>query len=132
MVVDLFLPWSRFGGVTVRSLGWNSGPGFICGFAAVVLLVWEGARAAGVWSGWSKDAFVGFVLAATAGLLGIGNLFLFRFGQSFGARTVHVAYGAWIGLSLSIVLLIAAWLRLVEHRRLLWWAWMDERTAARP
>ena len=132
MAVDLLLPWSRYHEVISRNVGWNSGPGFACGIASVLLLVWEGSRAAGVWSGWSRDAFAGFLLGAAAGLLAIGNLFLFQYGQSLGTSKAHLAYGAWIGLALSIALLIAAWLRLVEHRRLLWWAWMDERTAARP
>jgi hypothetical protein len=127
MAVDLFLPWSRGDQYHGRSIGWNSGPGFVCGVAATLLLVWEGA-----WSGWNKDAFAGFLLAAMSGLLGVGNLFLMRWSSSFVPSALHLAYGAWIGLALSIVLLIAAWLRLVEHRRLLWWAWMDERTAARP
>lgn len=132
MAVDLFLMWSRYDDGLGSNVGWNSGPGFACGIAAVALLVWEGARAAGVWSGWSRDAFAGCLLAAFAGLLGIGNVFYMRYGGAFARRHPDLAYGAWIGLAFALVLLVAAWLRLVEHRRLLWWAWMDERTASRP
>jgi hypothetical protein len=50
--------------------------------------------------------------------------------SSFVPSAQHFAYGAWIGLALSIVLLIGAVMRLVEHRRLLGRAWIGERTAA--
>ena len=130
LLVDLFLPWTRVDEYRGRNVGWNSGAGFACGLAVTLLVVWEGARAAGVWSGWNKDGFAGFLLAAVAGLLGIGNLFLLRWASSFVPSTLQLAYGAWIGLALSVVLLIGAVLRLIEHRRLLGWAWVGERTAA--
>ena len=102
LVVDSFLPWYRpaYGGTLD---GWHQmGPlEFIL---AAALLVWEGVRLAGRTEVTPRRADIGTAAVAVATVVFALIFFLVRLSDgSLGA-------GVWIGLVLTVLLALAAWL----------------------
>ena len=107
--VTLFLPWIGFAGHDQS--GWSVPLGTDYGLLALAVVLVELLSLSRAWTTRGSE-LVAFCLTAAAGLIGVSAVANMRWG--FFAPIVAIyAYGAWIGLVLSIALLLFAALRLL-------------------
>jgi hypothetical protein len=116
LFIDLFFPWQQvctpevagFGGICASANGF-SGLGILVALLVIALLVWEGLLIAGVQinMGTTSPALIGAILGGAAALFTV-ILFLTRLSE--------IAWGAWVGLILALVLAYGAYVRYNESQ----------------
>ena len=115
LFIDLFFPWQQvcvdfggFGGGCASANGF-SGLGILVALLVIALLVWEGLLIAGVQinMGTTSPALISAILGGAAALFTV-ILFLTRLSE--------IAWGAWVGLILALVLAYGAYVRYNESQ----------------
>jgi hypothetical protein len=106
LFIDLFLPWQSAFGFSVSGF---SGLGVLVAILLIGLLVWEGLLIGGanINMGTTSPALISAIVAGAAALFTI-ILFLTRLNA--------VAFGAFIGLILALVLAYGAYVRFNESK----------------
>jgi hypothetical protein len=112
--VDLFLRWNSLGGSGVRFTGWDLTIGLASGQAVIALLLVELLRATGVWCTRATALLVFFLGAGTA-LLAVSALVHLHWGGFYHLPLGEFSYGAWLALTLALVLAIGAMLALADR-----------------
>jgi hypothetical protein len=116
LFIDMLLPWNRIceGGQCLSTSGWN-GIGVLLGILVLLLLIWEGATAAGVninVSGVSK----GLVSVGLAGAVALFTLIRVLVKPSVLFVSLGQTAWAWIGLILGVVVAVGGFLKYQEER----------------
>jgi hypothetical protein len=104
--IVLFFHWQEVnvsGIISVGQSGWH-GVGIICGLLALVLIVWQAIRLANIKV--EVGVTPSMITAALAVLLVIFTIIKFLADNEF--RT----FWAWLGLALSIVIVVGAWMNM--------------------
>jgi hypothetical protein len=105
-LIVLFFRWQEVevgGVVSVGQSGW-SGVGVVCGLLAIVIIVWQAVRLANIKV--ELGVTPSMITAALAVLLVIFTVIKFLADNEF--RT----FWAWLGLALSIVIVVGAWMNM--------------------
>jgi hypothetical protein len=116
LFIDMILPWNRIceSGQCLSTSGWN-GIGVLLGILLVLLLIWEGAAAAGVninVSGVPKT----MVSVALAGAVALFALIRALVKPSVLFVSLGQTAWAWIGLILGLVIAVGGYLKYQEER----------------
>jgi hypothetical protein len=103
--IVLFFHWQEasIGPFTAGASGWH-GVGIICGLLALAIIVWNGIRLANIQV--EIGVTPSMITAALAVLLVIFTIIKFLADNEF--RT----FWAWLGLALSIVIVVGAWMNM--------------------
>ena len=115
LFIDMFLHWTRGGGLGGSLSGWQLQLANQGGLLALGVVLVELTRIRGVWVT-PTSGLLSCLLAAATGILVVSGLINLHWGYSTGLKLSSYGYGAWIALALAVALLFGAWLRLEERR----------------
>jgi hypothetical protein len=113
LFVDMFLHWTRVGGLGGNLSGWQLPVMNQAGLVVLTLEPVEATRIHGVWRT-PTSGLLGCLLGAATGILVVSGLINLHWGYPTGLKFSRYGYGAWIALALALVVLFGAWSRLEE------------------
>ena len=107
--VTLFLPWLDYAGRS--ALGWSVPLGVEFGLLALAVVLVELLALGRAWISRGSE-LLAFGLTAAAGLIGVSAIVNLHWGGLVTGGFSEFDYGAWLGLVLSILLIVVAALQL--------------------